>query len=1245
MAIRRFRLPLFAILLALLATGFDVQARPDDKNDGSVDQFIVQFVPGSTAQANSAARQRFLDAKGREDGVGVELVHRMAVGADVVHTNRKLDGRAAQAFMNRLRKDPNVKYVEIDKRMRPNFVPNDPLYASNQWHYFEAAGGINLPAAWDQSTGAGVVVAVLDTGITQHSDLNTNVVPGYDFIHVAADARDGDGRDPNPADEGDWELAGDCGTGSAASDSSWHGTHVAGTIAAVTNNGVGVAGVAFNAKIMPVRVLGRCGGYSSDISDAIIWAAGGAVAGVPTNPNPVQVINMSLGGTGACGAATQSAINFAVAAGVVVVVSAGNDNLDAAGAEPANCDNVIAVGATGRAGGRASYSNFGASVDVSAPGGSGTDSVASTFNNGKTIPTTEGYAGYKGTSMAAPHVSGTVALMQSAVVSSPAAVESILKNTARTLPVACPEGCGAGIINASAAIAGAVTGVLTVDDQSILEGDAGTTIVTFTVRLSKPMPAPVSFDIATANGTATAGSDYVGINLTGQSIPAGATSQTFAVAINGDTLPEADETFFVNVSNVVGIPVADGQGMGTIINDDPVPLSNGLVVDLSGSLRRSFLYSITVPAGTSTLTITTSGGTGDADLYVSFGTRPSTTVADCVSNGGTSDETCIFSPPSAGTYYILVYAYSTISNVSLLASYPGANIDPTAAFSYVPNGLNVNFTDASTDSDGTIAARSWTFGDGSISSEVNPVHVYAAAGTYTVGLTVTDNRGGTNSTSQPVRITAPTALLSTDQYLWMVPPASNTQQQGFVRLINRENRSGLVTVWGLDAFGRRSEGTISLTLAPLESRQFNSIDIESGNPAKGLTGSLGTGSGTWTLIVRTDLNMEPLAYIRTPDGFLTSMHDRVTGDGVDWFVPIFNPAENPNQVSHLRLINTNTSPVSLQINGTDDAGVAGFGPVTLTIAALSSADLTSVDLESGNSGKGLIGSLGNGAGKWRLAVSATGRITVQSLLYDPLGKLTNLSSIPDLTQPVVGQRTLWMVPPASNTQQQGFIRLVNLEARAGTVTLRGVDDAGQLSPGVASVTIGSKASVQFNSIDLESGNAAKGLTGSLGRGVGNWRLQITTDLNLVPLGLIRTPDGFLTTVHDTVSGDGLTGNVLIFNPAANPNQVSVLRLVNPTAGAVNVTIQGVDDAGVAGRGGAVSLTLAAGEGKELSATDLESGNAAKGLTGSLGSGSGKWRLSVTATAPIKVLSLLRDPRGYLTDLSTGAKGGSARLDP
>ena len=316
-----------------------------------------------------------------------------------------------------------------------------------------------MPTAWDSATGAGVVVAVIDTGYLPHADLVANLLPGYDFISIAAAGNDGDGRDASALDTGDSVVANECATGSSARASSWHGTHVAGTVAAAANNGLGVAGVAFKAKVLPVRVLGKCGGYSSDIADGLVWAAGGTVVGVPANPTPARVLNLSLGGSGSCSTTFQRAITTARSLGAVVVVAAGNSAGDANASMPANCQGVTTVSAVNRSGGKAYYANAGSNVDVAAPGGdmrgAASNGILSTLNNGSTGPGADSYAYYQGTSMATPHVAGVAALM---IGRNPALtveqVEALLRSSVRPFPAAC-SGCGTGLLDAGLAVAAA----------------------------------------------------------------------------------------------------------------------------------------------------------------------------------------------------------------------------------------------------------------------------------------------------------------------------------------------------------------------------------------------------------------------------------------------------------------------------------------------------------------------------------------------------------------------------------------------------------------------------------------------------------------------------------------------------------------------------------------------------------------------------------------------------------------------
>ncbi len=366
--------------------------------------------------------------------------------------------------MQSLAKRPGVVRVEADQIMR---VTADPL-ASQQWDLAAPSSGdqgIDVAAAWVVTTGsAGIRVAVIDTGYLPHEDLADRFVGGYDFISDARIANDGGGRDSDASDPGDWITSQESRRGffrgCQVGDSSWHGTHVSGTIGAATHNNVGIAGINQVSKIVPVRVLGKCGGYTSDIVDGMIWAAGLPGTSAGANPNPARVLSLSLGGSGACSAVYQDAIDAITAAGAVVVVAAGNSDSDASAYSPASCNGVVTVAATGKAGSRSYYSNYGNSVEIAAPGGDrladNGDTILSTLNTGATSPSTDTYVRYQGTSMATPHVSGVASLMLSANPSlSSAQVTQILMASARPFPggSSCTNICGAGLLDAGRAVA------------------------------------------------------------------------------------------------------------------------------------------------------------------------------------------------------------------------------------------------------------------------------------------------------------------------------------------------------------------------------------------------------------------------------------------------------------------------------------------------------------------------------------------------------------------------------------------------------------------------------------------------------------------------------------------------------------------------------------------------------------------------------------------------------------------------
>ena len=414
----------------------------------------------------------------------------------------------------RLRADPLVEWVEADQRQRiaQSVLPNDPLYPAGQMPPTPAVGqwylrapnatevaAIDAPAAWAVTQGAdGIVVAVIDTGVRfEHPDLAGKLLPGYDFVSadsagVFLTANDGSGWDDDASDPGDWitssEDASGFFEGCGVSGSSWHGTQVSGLVGAATGNAAGMAGTGWDLKVLPVRGLGKCGGYVSDIAAGIRWAAGLEVPGVPANPNPARVVNLSLGSANTCSSTYQSAIDAVRATGVVVVVAAaGNDGV--AVNQPANCRGVVAVAGVRHTGTKVGYSNLGRQVTLAAPAGNCFNlsgdclyPLLTTSNAGATVPSTSTYTSggddaTLGTSFASPLAAATAGLMLSANPDlTPSTVADRLRASVRPFPppdpslptCTVPSGfdavpqlqcncttttCGAGLLDAGAAVA------------------------------------------------------------------------------------------------------------------------------------------------------------------------------------------------------------------------------------------------------------------------------------------------------------------------------------------------------------------------------------------------------------------------------------------------------------------------------------------------------------------------------------------------------------------------------------------------------------------------------------------------------------------------------------------------------------------------------------------------------------------------------------------------------------------------
>jgi len=437
-----------------------IDAAPDD----SVDRLIVRRLIGETS---AAAREFLADALDIE----IDLPVSIGDGFEILGFGHEISFRDAVTISGELVARGLVRSAEPDVMRTSTAVPNDPRF-SEQW-YLQTPGssaqGIDLPSAWDITRGSSsVVVAVIDTGRLDHPELSGRLVDGYDFVSQTKNSKDGDGWDSDETDLGDWSESDDplytCTVGDPFKSSSWHGTHVSGIIAANADNSVGIAGVAPNVRVQHVRVLGTCGGRTSDEAVAIRWAAGLPVDGVPLNPTPAKVINLSLGSQTACAAVEQAAIDEAVAAGVTVVVAAGNAGLDLDTNDfaPSKCANVISVAALRFDGSRASYTNYGSSIDVAAPGGPG--GILSLQNGGTRTADSSWTYGYKqGTSMSTPIVSGIAALVLSVNPNlTPAQVESIIESSARPFPTGvstpCSSNpsdtfhCGTGIADAGAAL-------------------------------------------------------------------------------------------------------------------------------------------------------------------------------------------------------------------------------------------------------------------------------------------------------------------------------------------------------------------------------------------------------------------------------------------------------------------------------------------------------------------------------------------------------------------------------------------------------------------------------------------------------------------------------------------------------------------------------------------------------------------------------------------------------------------------
>lgn len=512
--------PILAIAVAVMAAGtVHVVVAAEEYNgrlsqprvrvaDPSTRQIIVKWRLTGAARDKAQDRAALVAKLASATGMRLEAAAAIAPALDVLKLETPLAGAELAAALQLLRADEAVQYAEPDERRHAHAVPNDPLFVNQWYHRATQISATRAEQAWDTSIGVNAqVVAVLDTGVRfEHPDLTAKLLPGFDFISSAAMANDGGGRDADAADAGDWIDSGDLqnppfNSGDCAlSDSSWHGTRVSGIIGAATNNAQGMAGVSWNSPVLPVRVLGKCGGNDSDILPAMRWAGGLPVPGIAPNPNPARVINLSLGSDGPCRQTYLDVVGELTAAGVVVVASAGNDggSIDA----PANCAGVISVGALRQIGTKVGFSNVGPGLTISAPGGNCVNigqgqpclfSIDTATNTGLTVPVsstfTDQFNFNVGTSFSAPIVAGTVSLMRGVHPAlAPAQLIRRLREGTRPFPttsttvpappvchvptsdtdiqaaecICTTQTCGAGLLDTSAALVAALRPLISI---------------------------------------------------------------------------------------------------------------------------------------------------------------------------------------------------------------------------------------------------------------------------------------------------------------------------------------------------------------------------------------------------------------------------------------------------------------------------------------------------------------------------------------------------------------------------------------------------------------------------------------------------------------------------------------------------------------------------------------------------------------------------------------------------------------
>ena len=464
------------------------------------------------------------------------------------------------------------------------------------------------------------------------------------------------------------------------------------------------------------------------------------------------------------------------------------------------------------------------------------------------------------------------------------------------------------------------------------------------------------------------------------------------------------------------------------------------------------------------------------------------------------------------------------------------------------------------------------------------------------------------------------------------------RRQGIVRMINRSAEDGTASISAFDDEGN-PYGPLTVSICANQSVELDSSDIENGNADKGFPQGTGAGQGAWRLEISSALDLAVFSRVVTQDGFAAPMQSTAPWDNDGYRIATFNPGRDPVQESLLRVINLGEATVTVTIAGRDDAGQSGTGTVTVQVPGGAAGTWSATELEPGVAPV-IAGSLGAGSGRWRLAIDPDQPILAMSLLSNPAGYLANLSAAP--VYPTDGVHRVPFLPSAADAlERQGLVRVINRSNMSGEVSISAFDDSG-LDYEPLTLSLDANEAKHFDSGDLEGGNPQIGLSGSTGAGFGDWRLEVTSSLRLEVLAYLRTVDGFLAPMYETVPRDGGAYRLSSFWSGDPAGRSSRLRLVNAGQESARVTIAGTDERSERSAGVA-AVNLAAGASRTLEAQALETGG--DGIEGALGNGEGAWQLLVESEQPITVLNLLSSPTGHLANLSAAtAESQTIKLD-